>query len=227
MFAMLPKNVFDHAELRQKTRIFRDRFAAGEALSAMLPADCRPGGLLLAIPAGGVPVAAVIRDKLALEMDVAVVSKITLPWNSEAGYGAVAFDGSVRLNASMLSHIGLNRRQVEEGKQKTLQKVNRRLKLLRGENPLPGLRDRAVILVDDGLASGVTMQVAIEAVKKAGADTVIVAVPTAHLESIFKIAGMVDTLYCPNIRSGMRFAVADAYECWSDVDETQLLEILK
>jgi len=81
--------------------------------------------------------------------------------------------------------------------------------------------------VDDGLASGFTLQVAVDAVKKTGAASITVAVPTGHLESIHRIVELVDAVYCPNIRSGMRFAVADAYEYWSDVAEEELLVLLR
>jgi predicted phosphoribosyltransferase len=222
----LPKNVFDLLELREKTQVFSDRFHAGEVLSEMIQPYQAAGGLLLGIPAGGLPVAAVMREKMALEMDVAVVSKITLPWNTEAGYGAVSFDGTVRLNQAMLAHIGLSENQIQQGSETTLQKVRRRIKLLRGERPFPEVHQRPVILVDDGLASGFTMLVAAESVKKAGASEIAVAVPTGHLNAVQKIAEQVNNVFCPNIRSGMRFAVAGAYENWSDVAEEELLEIL-
>jgi len=222
----LPKNVFDLLELREKTQVFSNRFHAGEVLSGMLQPYQAAGGLLLAIPAGGLPVASVIREKLALEIDVAVVSKITLPWNTEAGYGAVSFDGTVRLNQAMLAHVGLSENQIQQGSETTLQKVRRRIKLLRGERPFPEVHQRPVILVDDGLASGFTMLVAAESVKKAGASEIAVAVPTGHLNAVQKIAEQVNNVFCPNIRSGMRFAVAGAYENWSDVAEEELLEIL-
>ena len=83
-----------------------------------------------------------------------------------------------------------------------------------------------VILVDDGLASGFTMRVAVESIRKAGASSITVAVPTGHLESVRNIAANVDQIFCPNIRSGMSFAVADAYGHWSDVTEDELMQIL-
>ena len=223
----LAENIFDLPEMREKIHVFVDRHHAGEILGDMLLSFRGSNTLLLAIPAGGLPVAVVIREKIGIELDLAVVSKITLPWNTEAGYGAVAFDGTSRLNQAMLAHIRLGEDQVQEGQANTLKKVNRRVKRLRGDRPFPELTERAVLLVDDGLASGFTLLVAAEAVKKAGAASITVAVPTGHLESIQKIVGQVDAVYCPNIRSGMRFAVADAYEYWSDVTEEELPGLLK
>jgi putative phosphoribosyl transferase len=223
----MPKNIFDIQDLREKKRVFSDRIHAGEVLSEMLQSYQASDGILLGIPAGGLPVAATIRKKIALELDLAVVSKITLPWNTEAGYGAVAFDGTCRLNRAMLARTRLSQSQIDQGIEKTLQKVKRRVNLLRGERPFPELRDRSVILVDDGLASGFTMLVAVESIKKAGASALAVAVPTGHRDAVRKIAGQVDAVYCPNIRSGMSFAVADAYVYWSDVTEKEVLEILR
>ena len=222
-----PDNIFDLAELRGKTRVFRDRSHAGELLGRMLQSYRKSGALLLAIPAGGLPVAEAVRQSLGLALDVAVVSKITLPWNSEAGYGAVAFDGTVRLNPAVLTHVDLSQSQIEEGKEKTLRKVMRRVRLLRGERPFPELKDRTVVLIDDGLASGFTMMVAVETVKKAGAGVIAVAVPTGHRGAVSTIASQVNALFCPNIRSGMSFAVADAYNFWYDVPDDELLAILK
>jgi predicted phosphoribosyltransferase len=222
----LPENVVDLPQLRDKTHVFSDRFHAGDILSDMIQSMADSSGLLLGIPAGGVPVACRIQEKIGLEMDLAVISKITLPWNTEAGYGAVAFDGTVRLNQRMLAHVGLTEAQIQQGTQKTLQKVNRRMKLLRGEKPFPQLNHRTAMLVDDGLASGFTMRVAIESIKNSGAKTITVAVPTGHLESVRKIAEYVDRMFCPNIRSGMTYAVADAYKRWSDVTEDELMGLL-
>ena len=221
------KNVFDLPELREKIKVFADRRHAGEILGEMLRSFQESNAILLAIPAGGLPVALGIQDKIGIEFDVAVVSKITLPWDTEAGYGAVAFDGTLRLNEAMLARIGLGERQIQKGQMDTLKKVKRRVKHLRGDRPFPDLTGRAVLLVDDGLASGFTMLVAAEAVRKGGAASIIVAVPTGHLESIQRIVAQVDAVYCPNTRSGMRFAVADAYEYWSDVSDAELLGLLK
>ena len=107
-------------------------------------------------------------------------------------------------------------------------KVQRREKLLRGDRPVPDVSGKTVIrqLADDGLASGVTMTVAVGALKNAGAGTIVVAVPTAHTESIQRLAGKADVVYCPNIRGGWQFAVAEAYERWTDVDEQEAKRFL-
>jgi predicted phosphoribosyltransferase len=181
---------------------------------------------VMAIPAGGVAVAAILARELALPLDVAVISKITPSWNSEVGYGAVAFDGTVRLNEDYLARFNLGQEEIQKGIQKTKQKVARRVRMFRGDRPLPDF-NRPILLVDDGLASGFTLRVAIEALHKAGSQQIILAVPTAHEESIQGVINEVDAIYCPNIRSGRSYAVADAYEDWRDLDEDEVAQILK
>jgi putative phosphoribosyl transferase len=220
-------NVVEIPELRNLTGIFRNRVHAGTVLADMLISFIDTESIVLGIPAGGVPVAAPIASKLNLILDVAVVSKITLPWNTEAGYGAVAFDGTVRLNEDMVSQIGLTKDQINSGVENALNKVHRRFKEFRGDKPFPDTRNQNIILVDDGIASGFTMLVAVEAIKKIGANKIIVAVPTAHLKSLKIVAPEVDRIFCANIRGGWGFAVADAYKNWYDVDEQEVIEILK
>ena len=222
-----PHNVIEQPDLRERTRVFRDRAHAGEVLAEMLDTYHQSDAVVLAIPAGGVPVAAVIAERLNIPLEVAVVSKITLPWNTEAGYGAVAFDGTVRLNEDFLSHLGLTEEQIKAGIDQTTQKVLRRVKSFRGARPFLDLAKHRAILVDDGLASGFTMLVAIGALRKSGARNICIAVPTGHWSALQRMAQEAETVYCANIRSGFSFAVADAYEAWTDVAEEAAVAIYK
>lgn len=220
-------NIVDKAELREQTEVFEDRSHAGQVLAGMMASHDVQDGIVLAIPSGGVPVGARLAEETGLDLDVAVVSKITLPWNSEAGYGAVAFDGTLKLNEEMVGHAGLTDQQVEQGIRMTKSKVARRVIALRGSKPRPELGERPAILVDDGLASGFTMQVAVTALRRAGAKRIIVAVPTAHIGAAKMVAQEVEVLYCANIRSGFRYAVASAYRHWVDVEEHEAIAILE
>lgn len=226
MVIHLEDNFFDIPEFRNRTAVFRSREHAGEVLSEMLMQYKNTEAVVFAIPAGGVPVGAVVAAELQLPLDIAVVSKITLPWNTEAGYGAVAFDGTVRLNEDMASRLGLNEKVVREGIEKTRSKVNKRVAEFRGGKPPIQAAGRPAILVDDGIASGFTMLVAVEALRKAGANRIIVAVPTAHLEAVEFVLPNVEEVYCANLRSEWAFAVADAYQHWSDVSEEEVNELL-
>ncbi len=223
----LGPNLFDLPELRNLTGIFRDREHAGLKLAEMLKEYNNSDAIVLGVPAGGVPVAAPMALKLNLLLDVAVVSKITLPWNTEAGYGAVAFDGTCKLNEDLVSQMALTPEDIRKGKDKALKKVKRRFTSFRGDKPFPDLSNRPTILVDDGIASGFTMLVAVESLKKQDAERVIIAVPTAHLQALDRISPKVDRVYCANIRGGWGFAVADAYKNWYDVTEEEVMDILR
>jgi putative phosphoribosyl transferase len=207
--------------------VFRDRLQAGKILAGMLDSFATTEATVLAIPSGGVPVAKGIAEHLRLALDVLVVSKITLPWNTEAGYGAVAFDGTVRLNEKLLPHLALKEQEIQQGIEKTFGKVSSRVKRLRGERAFPDLSNQPVVVVDDGLASGFTLLVGVEALRKIGASQIIVAVPTGHWDSVQMMARRVEAVYCANIRKGWSFAVADAYQRWSDVSDEEVVELMK
>ncbi|MGD8958853.1 MAG: phosphoribosyltransferase family protein [Desulfobacteraceae bacterium] len=215
--------IHERSDLRGRVSVFKDRDHAGILLGDMLAPFSLENGLVLGIPAGGVPVGLAAAARLGLPFDVVVVSKITLPWNTEAGYGAVAFDGSCQLNRALIAHLPLSEDEISEGIRKTRSKVMHRVERFRGSRPFPELTGRPVILVDDGLASGFTMRTAIAALRKAGADTLIVAVPTAHDRAVADIAGLAEGVVCANIRPGGRFAVAEAYQDWYDVSEDEVL----
>jgi predicted phosphoribosyltransferase len=221
------EKLVERDDLRDRLRVFNDRDDAGQALAEMLRDDDLCDGIVLGIPAGGIPVAAVVAVVCGLPLEVAVVSKITLPWNTEAGYGAVAFDDTVVLNDDLVRHMALGEEDVQQGIEATRRKVARRRRTLRGDRPMPDLSGTTAILVDDGLASGFTMRCALEALGRRAVSQRIVAVPTAHEESLDRIADLADTIYCPNVRSGVPFAVADAYARWSDVSEEEAARLLE
>lgn len=221
-----PRRVEELERLRDARRVFQDRADAGSVLSEMLFACRGTRARVFAIPAGGVPVAAAMARALDLPLDVVVVSKITLPWNTEAGFGAVAFDGTVHLNHELIALLRIGPGEVEAGVAATREKVRRRAALFRGDRPFSAAGAEPAILVDDGLASGVTMETAVEALRRGGAPRIAVAVPTGHRRAVARLARVVDTVYCANLREDHRFAVADAYERWSDVSEEDALRLL-
>lgn len=220
------KQIFEIEKFRDRTGIFADRHEAGQVLSMLVGRLDLQHPLVLAIPAGGLPVAVPLAKALNCKLDIAVASKITLPWDTEAGYGAVTFDGSFLLNEAMIRAVGLDKADVKYGLEKTRAKVARRVAALRKERSMPDMMEHEIILVDDGLASGFTMRVAVDAIHGAGAQKIIVAVPTGHENSVRSLAEKVDVVCCPNIRSGHSFAVASAYRHWSDVSEAEAEKIL-
>jgi putative phosphoribosyl transferase len=200
---------------------FRDRAAAGRELGLMLKKWRGSDALVVAIPAGGVPVAAEIASALDLPLGVAPVSKVLLPWTTESGYGAVAFDGTEWIDQEAVRSYGLTAEQVAQGVEEARAKVNRRTRRL------SHLKGRTLILVDDGIAAGSTMRTAIAALRKQGAAKVVVAVPTAHRSSYELVGKLADDICCPDVRSGPRFAVADAYQEWRDLSDAEIEALLK
>jgi putative phosphoribosyl transferase len=206
---------------------FRDRAHAGRELAKMLEEFRGTAALVLAIPAGGVPVAAVIATELGLPLDVAPVSKVLYPWTTESGYGAVAFDGSVWLDESRMSGHSVSAAQVERAVGEARAKVERRLARLRaGRAPL-ALEGRTVIAVDDGIAGGSTMRAAVAALRRAGAASVVVAIPTAHKHALHAVSKLADAGYCANVRGGASYAVADAYAQWRDLGDDEIEALLQ
>jgi predicted phosphoribosyltransferase len=218
--------VHELIELRDRRQVFHDRAHAGRLLASMLPPGAVAGSSVLAIPAGGVPVAASLAARLGVPLDVAVVSKITPRWNPEVGYGAVAFDGSVALNPDLISRFETSEDEVRARTEETARKVAARVARLRAGRPPLDPSAGPVLLVDDGLASGTTMALAVRAVRAAGARTVLVVVPTGHEEAVRRLAEDADAVYCANVRAGARFSVAAAYEHWCDVSEDEAERLL-
>jgi len=220
--------VSDIEEMRNRTGVFVDRTHAGDTLAEMMSGAIPPETLVLGIASGGVAVGEPIARRLALTLHVAVVNKITPPWNTEWGFGAVAYDGSVVIDESSQASAGLDRVELGLCTERAREKVNRRLELLAGYVPPADLTSREVIVVDDGLATGVTMRGAIEAVARGGAERITVAVPTAHSASIDQLIARrnVAEIYCPNIRGGYSYAVAAAYKRWTNMTDAEVAEIL-
>jgi len=214
-------------ELRDRIDVFADRADAGRALARLVGELDPEDPVIVGIVAGGVPVAVALAEATGLPLDVAVVSKVTLPWNTEAGYGAVAFDGTTRLNRDLIQHVGLTEQQVTDGVAKTRKRVQRRSERMRDGGAVPEVAGRTVLLVDYGLASGFTMGVAVEAIRGAGAKAVAVTVPTGHLGAVERLSREADEVLCANIRGGTRFAVADAYRRWTDIPEVYAEELLR
>jgi predicted phosphoribosyltransferase len=212
--------------LRDKVYVFKDRTMAGRLLADRL-LDYRGKGVrVFAIPAGGVPVAAEVARTLDVPLDLVIVRKIQLPWTTEAGFGALNPAGEAVFNEDLLRRVHLSPQDIDKQVQKTLVTLKEREGRLRGNRPYPDLAGATTIIVDDGLASGYTMRVAVAFLKGKGAGKIIVAVPTAAAHTAEDLLPLVDELYCLNVRGGWSFAVAEAYEDWYDLTEEEVLEIM-
>ncbi|TAL27465.1 MAG: phosphoribosyltransferase [Nitrospirae bacterium] len=218
--------LIEDIKLRGKSFVFRDRAEAGKLLAEMLSDYESSDTIILAIPAGGVPVAYEIARRLKLLMDVLIVRKIQIPGNTEAGFGAMGPDGEVIFNQSLMRTLRLTKEEILQQVDKTRKVLEARDRLYRGGRQFPELSGKDVILVDDGLASGYTTSAAVGYAEKRNAKRIIAAVPTASDSSINLILPLVDKLYCLNIR-GYPFAVAEAYEKWYDLSDEEVSSLLR
>jgi putative phosphoribosyl transferase len=222
-----PENITEDAFLHNRGPVFHDRFEAAHHLARLMKDYRGQDAVVAGIPAGGIPVAVTLAEDLQLPLAVLVVSKITLPWNTEAGYGAVAADGTSLLNDKMVQQAKLDQATINSGLQETSDKVQRRSEKFSEILGQTDFKGKAVLIVDDGLASGFTIRVAIASARQLKAGRIVVAVPTGHATSVIDMAGRCDHVYCANVREGFRFAVAEAYEEWTDVSEADAIRLVK
>ncbi len=204
--------------------MFKDRKDAGQKLAEALQIYKEEDPLVFAIPRGGVELGYEVSKVLDADFSLLICRKLPFPFNTESGFGAMAEDGSLYINelaAASVSH--------EEIKQIIAQQsleIKRRIQTLRGGRPLPSIKGRSVILVDDGIAMGSTMHVAVELCRKEGAKRIIVAVPVASRQAIEKFSQMADEVVV--LESPVNFyAVAQVYENWYDVSDEEVLDFLK
>jgi predicted phosphoribosyltransferase len=172
---------------------FRDRRDAGRRLAAKIAFYAgRPDAIVLALPRGGVPVAYEIARALALPLDLFLVRKLGVPSRPELAMGAVAA-GDVRvINDEIVHQLAISEAEIAEVGARERDELARRTRLYCGDRPPPDLRGRAVILVDDGLATGATMRAAVAAARRQHPARLVVAVPTAAPDTLARLAGQAD-----------------------------------
>jgi putative phosphoribosyl transferase len=207
---------------------YQDRASAGKVLGEKLRAFALPEvPLILAIPNGGLAVAGPIAKVLCGDLDLLIVRKLQIPYNPEAGFGALTSLGTVILNETLVHRIGLSKADIAQVIQQTREQIEKRKSAYKGLAGRYSPKRRIVLLVDDGLASGYTMLAAVESVRQLRPQKIIVAVPTASSSAVSKVQEVVDELICPHIGRGYVFAVADAYKNWYDVPDREVIEMLE
>jgi predicted phosphoribosyltransferase/predicted alpha/beta-hydrolase family hydrolase len=182
---------------RRATARFRDRRDAGRALAARLSAYAgRPDAVVLALPRGGVPVAYEVARALGAPLDAFLVRKLGAPGAPELAMGAVATGGARVVNDDVIAHLGISQGMIEAVEREERRELERRVRLYRGDRPFPDVHGRTVILVDDGLATGASMRVAVAAVRGLGPARVVVAVPVAAPEVCAAFERVADEVVC-------------------------------
>jgi predicted phosphoribosyltransferase len=220
-------DIREDPRLRDRLMPFVDRMDAGRKLSTYLPGLAPANACICAIPAGGVPVGVEIALVFRLRILLAVVRKIKIPGNPEAGFGAVTWDGRVHLNERLLAGLNLSKGEIADAIAIAQTNVRDRVTCFGANASFPRLTGRNAIIVDDGLASGYTMVATVDAIRACDPAAIIVAVPTDPAGAVARVSDVADILVCPNIRTGYTFAVADAYTHWHDLSDAEVLAQLQ
>ena len=206
---------------------FRDRRDAGERLGARLVDEGLTRPLVLALPRGGVPVAAEVARALGAPLEVFVVRKLGVPWHPELGVGALAEGGEPLVHEASLRELGLTRDQLEPIIERERAELARRVKRYRGGRALPELRDRDVVVVDDGLATGVSAQAALLALRALGPRRLILAVPVCAPDTAQRLVaeGCADDVV--SLQAPAHFyAVGAWYERFDQTSDDEVLALL-
>ncbi|MBY0501677.1 MAG: phosphoribosyltransferase [Alphaproteobacteria bacterium] len=205
--------------------IFQNRADAGRRLAEKLKSYQKENPFILALPRGGVPIGYEVAQALHAPLDVFVVRKVGSPWNPEYGIGAVA-PGVLVLDKASLQELGITPPEIQGVIEREQEEVNRRQRLYRGNEDHPTLADKTVILIDDGIATGVTTHVAIQAIKQHKPKKLILAVPVGPKETIAILEKQVDDLICLEMPSHF-FAVGSYYVNFPQVSDEEVITLLK
>jgi putative phosphoribosyl transferase len=205
---------------------FKDRRDAGRRLAAALQEYAiRSDVIVLALPRGGVPVAFEVAQALSVPLDVFLVRKLGVPGHGELAMGAIAAGGIEVLSEDLIRDLCISRALVQQVVVRERLELERRDRAYRGARQAPALRDRTVLLVDDGLATGSTMQAATLALRQQGPARIIIAVPVGASETCLRLGGVADGVVC--LRTPDPFtAVGLWYEDFGQTSDEEVAHLL-
>ena len=208
--------------LARSAVMFADRADAGRALADWIDPQPDPGAFVFALPRGGIPVGRPLADALRCRLLPALVRKLPIPTNPEMGFGAVAVDGTVRLNRAVMEAFGITEDTVRDTVEEVRAEVERRGAVCPGGWPLPPLTGRSIWLVDDGLATGLSMLAAADMLRASVPASLSIAVPCSPSASLARVSGAADAVWCLAAQDGHPFAVASFYVDFHDLDDVEV-----
>jgi len=207
--------------------LFKDRLDAGRKLAKKLSKYAnRSDILILGLPRGGVPVAFEVAKELNVKMDVFVVRKLGVPENEELAMGAIASDNIIVLNEDVVRSFQISKQSIDAVAARELRELERREYIFRGKRPKLSISDSTVILIDDGLATGATMNAATAAVKTKNPTKIVIAVPTGAPDTCRSFEGKVDEVICVATPEPF-YAVGAWYEDFSQTTDEEVCELLE
>jgi predicted phosphoribosyltransferase len=181
--------------------------------------------IVLGIPRGGIIVARELASKINADLDIVLSRKMGTPGESELAMGALAEDGTVFLNNNVVRMLDITDNDIEEEKNRQMREIQRRDRLIRGVLPKTPLKDRIVVVTDDGLATGATMQAALWAVRQENPQKLIAAIPVASAEALERIATDADEIICLR-QPSLFYAVGQFYNQFYQVEDDEVVQIL-
>ena len=204
---------------------YRDRTEAGRELATAFGDRDWVRPLVLAVPRGGVPVGAVVATALGGDLDVVVARKVGAPGNPELAIGAVGAEGDPYLDRGLMSRLGVTDEWVEREVARQVEEVRRREAAYRGDRPPPAVAGRAVVVVDDGVATGATLRAALVSVRAAGPAELWCGVPVGPPATIADLRAFADGVVCPR-QPPYFMAVGEWYRDFRQVGDDEVRAIL-
>lgn len=206
---------------------FENRYDAGRQLAKKLMEYAGKSTIVLGIPNGGVAVALQVALALDADFDLVVSRKIPLPMSPEGGFGSITDDGTLILDEDLIKRTGMTQKQIELQINQVKASIRQRSILYHSENLPLAVNGKTVIIVDDGLASGYTMRAAIESIKKRRPSRIIAAVPVAPAHAVKDVQRVADRVVSCIVSNQSEFYVADFYNHWYDITDSEVLSCLK
>ena len=206
--------------------MFVDRADAGEKLTDSLKKFKEEDVIVLAVPRGGLEIAYDTIKTLGFKWDLIIPRKIGAPHNKEFAIGAVSADGSYFINDDYVKMYGISQDYIEKEVSEQTNEIKRRMKEYRGKDTFPEVKDKTVIIIDDGIATGFTILAVIKAVKKQGAKKIILAIPVGPRETIEEFKEIVDEVICLYIPDEF-YAVGSYYVDFKQVTDEEVFKMMK
>lgn len=205
---------------------YEDRAAAGRVLADLLAERALRDPVVLAMPRGGVPVAAEVAERLDAPLDVVVVRKIGAPGHEEYGIGAVGEGGVTLIDETAAARIGARRERIDEIAGAERSELQRRVERYRGGRPRIDVEGREVVVVDDGVATGVSATAALRVLRQLGTARLVFAVPVGSPRGLDDLAEEADEVVCPRRPPAFR-AVGQYYDDFAQVTDDEVIRLLE